>query len=284
MRDRRFLSDYSLEITASDIGRLGDARERLAPGANVFIPYLPGDNLDKLATTAERVRLIGLTPVPHISARRIKSRSELERFLARLHDTAITDRVFVIAGDLSAPIGPYEDALAVIRSGLFAKFGVRQVGIGGYPEGHPQINNDILSRAMMDKLSVIAAEGQVGEIVTQFSFDADNVLDWLARLRSDHIEAPVRIGIPGPANVQSLLRFAARCGVAASTKVMAKYGVSIARLLSTATPDLLVKNLAAHFDPAEHGIVKAHLYTFGGVGAAASWAAAHEESIEAASR
>jgi methylenetetrahydrofolate reductase (NADPH) len=108
-------------------------------------------------------------------------------------------------------------------------------------------------------------------IVTQFAFDADPVLNWLEGLRAAGIKALVRVGIPGPASVKTLLGFAARCGVGASTKVMAKYGVSITRLLTTAGPDKLVEDFARKLDPERHGDVLFHLYPFGGLEAAAKW-------------
>jgi methylenetetrahydrofolate reductase (NADPH) len=274
MNPRWFLDDYSLEITAGDVGRLGSARADIPLLTLVSITFLPRDNVDDLARVAASVRQLGFVPVPHISARRIKSRDELVRFLSRLRDEADVTRVFVIAGDPSSPLGPYDDALSVIRSGLLADYGVHHVGIAGYPEGHRQITEDRLSRALHSKLAAIRQAGQSAEIVTQFVFDAEAVLTWLGRLRAEGADATLRVGLPGPASVQSLLRFAARCGVGASAKVIAKYGASISQLLSTATPDLLVNTLAERIDPTTYGSVKAHLYPFGGIGKAAEWAAA----------
>jgi methylenetetrahydrofolate reductase (NADPH) len=195
------------------------------------------------------------------------------RFLSKLRDIADVTRVFVIAGDLSAPLGPFDDALAIIRSGLLRRYGFRHVGIAGYPEGHQQITDGNLLHAMVDKLAALADAGHGTEIVTQFLFDADTVLAWLTRLRADGVYAPVRIGLPGPTSVQSLLRFAARCGVAVSASVMAKYGVSITRLFSTAKPDIMLNELAGRMDSSAHGIVKVHLYPFGGLAKTAEWAA-----------
>lgn len=284
MNPGRFLHDYSLEITGSDVVRLSEARGDMPAGTAVSITYLPGNDVDALAVVAAHVRQLGLTPVPHISARRLRSQGELLRFLGRLRDEAAVDRVFVVAGDPPKPLGPYRDALAVIESGVLAEYGIRHVGIAGYPEGHPQIETTILDVAMRAKLAAISAAGQSAEIVSQFAFDGETVLDWLARLRAFGVDAPVRIGLPGPASVQSLLRFAARCGVGASAKVMSKYGVSLGRLMNTATPDALAATLARGVDPALHGSVKAHLYPFGGIAKATAWAAALADFGEDARR
>jgi methylenetetrahydrofolate reductase (NADPH) len=177
----------------------------------------------------------------------------------------------VVAGDLATPAGPYFDALAVIKSGLLGKYGVRNVGISGYPEGHPDFSTQKLWQALRDKRQALTDLGHSYDIVTQFGFDAKPVLDWLAELRDSGVTAPVRIGVPGPASVKTLLRFAARCGVGASASVMAKYGVSIAKLLNTAGPDALVAELAGSLDPARHGEVFMHLYPFGGLTKTAQW-------------
>jgi methylenetetrahydrofolate reductase (NADPH) len=108
-------------------------------------------------------------------------------------------------------------------------------------------------------------------VVTQFGFDAEPILAWLAQLREANVHGLVRVGVPGPANVKTLLRFAARCGVGASTKVMSKYGVSITRLLTTAGPDALIEDLARGLSPARHGEVLLHFYPFGGLKTTAEW-------------
>lgn len=220
---------------------------------------------------AARLRQLGFIPVPHISARRLKSEVELESFLDALRREAGIDHAFIVAGDPPQPLGPYEDALAVIRSGLLAKYGIRRVGISGYPEGHSDIGNEKLWQAKRDKQAAIEDQGHDFAIVTQFGFDADPILRWLEEVRKAGVHALVRVGVPGPASVQTLLRYAARCGVGASAKVMSKYGVSITRLLTTAGPDALIKDLARGFDPARHGHVLLHFYPFGGLRTTAEW-------------
>src|SRR3982074_1287405 len=67
------------------------------------------------------------------------------------------------------------------------------------------------------------------------------------------ILATVRVGLPGPASVKTLLRFARRCGVGATASVMAKYGVSITQLLNTAGPSALIDEFLEHLNPSIHG-------------------------------
>jgi methylenetetrahydrofolate reductase (NADPH) len=262
---------YSIEMTAKDGSALREAKDLIPRGTSVSITFLGGETTCARVAAASQARSHGFSPRPHISARRIASESELETFLADLTEQAQIDRAFVVAGDLARPAGPYFDALAVIRSGLLGKYGVRHVGISGYPDGHPDFPEEKLWHALRDKHHALTDLGHSYDIVTQFGFDAKPVLDWLQKLRDGGITAPVRVGVPGPASVKTLLRFAARCGVGASASVMAKYGVSITRLLNTAGPDALISELAARIEPARHGEIFIHFYPFGGLLRTAQW-------------
>jgi methylenetetrahydrofolate reductase (NADH) len=268
----RLMAAYSIEMTAKDGDALRDAKDLIRQGTSVSITFLAGETAPARVAAATQVRSYGFSPRPHLSARRIASEAELESFLADLAAQAQIDRVLVVAGDLAQPAGPYVDALAVIRSGLLARHGVRNVGISGYPEGHPDFPAEQLWQALRDKHQALTDLGHTYDIITQFGFDSAPVLDWLAKLRDGGITAPVRVGVPGPASVKTLLRFAARCGVGASASVMAKYGVSITRLLNTAGPDALISELAGSLDPAKHGEVFIHFYPFGGLAKTAQWA------------
>ncbi len=271
LASQELLRDYSLEITAKDIANFTEAAPHLARGTAVSITFLPGDEPDMRVSTAAAVKELGFEPVSHISARRLRSSEELETFLARLTGEAGVNRVFVVAGDPPQPEGPYEDALSIIRTGLLEKYGIRRVGISGYPEGHPDISDDTLWRALKDKHAAIREAGHEVDITTQFGFDAEPVLAWLERVRQEGIDARVRVGIAGPTSVKTLLRYAARCGVGASAKVMSKYGTSILNLLNTAGPDRIVEEFAASLDKTRHGDVTVHFYPFGGVKKTAEW-------------
>jgi len=274
----RMVDGYSLEMTAKDGANLIEAQTLIPAGTSISITYLPGEDLDARVAAASLVRKLGFTPVPHISARRIPSVAALNEYLQRLKDGASIDRAFVVAGDLSETLGPYGDALSLIDSGLLQEHGVRKIGIAGYPEGHPEIEQDKLWEALRMKVRCLSAAGIPYEIATQFAFDPGPVLEWLKRIRAEGIEGRVRIGVPGPANVKTLLRFAGRCGVGASTKVMAKYGLSLTKLLSTTGPDNLLEEFKLLLDPAVHGDVQFHFYPFGGFSRTATWVHAYGRS------
>lgn len=267
----RLLSSYSLEMTAKDTPDLTEAAQAIAHGTRMSVTFLPGEDQAARVRAAVAARQLGLVPIPHLSARRLASHGELDGYLGQLVEQAAVDHVFVIAGDLPEPAGPFGDALSIIASGLLEKHGIRHVGISGYPEGHPGIPSDKLWAAMRDKHAALRARGMDVSVITQFGFDAAPMLPWLREVRALGIDAPVYLGVPGPASLKTLLRFAARCGVEASAKVMARYGLSLTRLLGTAGPDALVEDLAAALDPAEVGDARLHFYPFGGFGKTTDW-------------
>jgi methylenetetrahydrofolate reductase (NADPH) len=71
--------------------------------------------------------------------------------------------------------------------------------------------------------------------------------------------------------VRRLLGYATRFGVGTSASVARKYGFSLTNLMGTAGPDRFLHALADRYDPARHGVVKVHFYTFGGLRATAEW-------------
>lgn len=270
----RLLDGFSLEMTGKDVDAVRQAAPRLAPGTRVNVTYLANEDLGMRVAAAQAVRSLGLVPVPHVSARRLASRDQLVELLASLQAVDASSDVFVVGGDPPAPEGPFSDALSVIRSGLLQEHGVAHVGISGYPEGHPEITDAALWSALSEKAAALADASLDASIITQFSFDPDAVVAWIAAVRSRGVNLPIRVGVPGPAGVKRLLGYARRFGVGTSTGMVRKYGLSLTNLAGTAGPDRFVRALAAQLDPGAHGDVRLHLYAFGGLVATAEWAQA----------
>ncbi len=261
---------YSLEMTAKDIASLQEAAPLIEPATPVAVTFLPGEEPRARVEAAKAVRALGLEPMPHFSARRITSREAFETYLNDVVREADVKRCFVIAGDPPEPEGPFADSSALIDTGAFERAGIQAIGIGGHPEGHPNMTAQQCWDVLKLKCDDIERRGMAPLIVTQFAFDSDAMLGWLKELRQRGLEAPVRLGVPGPAGIKTLLRFASRCGVGASASVMSKYGLSITNLLGSAGPDKLVDALAAGIGP-DHGKVRLHFYPFGGMKRTVEW-------------
>ncbi|WP_406333946.1 methylenetetrahydrofolate reductase [Streptomyces sp. NBC_00203] len=267
------LEDFSLEMTGKDVPKLQEASDTIPQGTRVNVTFLGNEDLRMRLDAARAVKRLGFVPVPHLSARRLASQADLEKFLAGLRADGTGENVFVVGGDPARPEGPYEDALSVIRTGLLQEYGVRHVGISGYPEGHPAIPDRALWSALEDKHTDLAQGELSGSVITQFGFDADPVLAWIEDVRRRGIGLPIRIGVPGPAGVRRLMTYAARFGVGTSAAIAKKYGFSLTNLIGTAGPDRFLHTLASHYDPGRHGEVKLHFYTFGGLRTTSEWVA-----------
>ncbi|WP_406150779.1 methylenetetrahydrofolate reductase [Streptomyces sp. NBC_01012] len=271
--NRPLLTDFSLEMTGKDVSGLEEAGPAIPAGTRINITFLGNEDLRTRLDAARAVRRLGFVPVPHVSARRLGSRAALEEFLAGLRADGTSADVFVVGGDPGRPEGPYEDALALIETGLLRRYGARHVGISGYPEGHPAISDDVLWAALREKSARLTEQGLATSVITQFAFDVDPVLAWIEEARRRGVMAPVRIGVPGPAGIRRLMSYASRFGVGTSASIAKKYGFSITNLMGTAGPDRFLRALAERYDPLLHGEVKLHFYTFGGLTATSEWIA-----------
>jgi len=262
---------YSLEVSSRSARDLDACRTHLEKGSDVYINFIAGDDLGAKLRCAAALRASGFRPVPHIGARHLSSAAQLDDLLARLAGEAGVDRALLIGGDAAAAAGPFDSSLAVLASGALAKHGFRAAGFAGYPEGHPAIAEPVLKRALAEKLALAAAQGIEPFIVTQFCFEPAAVTVWLTSLRRDGIAAPVRVGLAGPANVATLVRFALRCGVTNSLRALTGRADRFLRLVTDSAPDGLVRGLAEAAEPAA-AIAGLHFFPFGGVAKSARWA------------
>jgi methylenetetrahydrofolate reductase (NADPH) len=273
------LDDFSMEMTGKDVAKVENAAGVIPPGTRINVTFLENEDLAMRITAAAAVKRLGFTPVPHISARRIKSQDMLEEYLSALRDIEAADNVLIIGGDPTVPMGPYEESLAVIESGVLQQYGVKHISMGGHPSGDPNIPADALIPALQNKAAALSKLNVPGAIITQVDFDVDRVLQWIAEVREAGVDLPIRVGVPGPASVKLLLGFASRLGISTSTTIAKKYGLSVTNLLGKAGPENFIRDLQAGLDPAKHGVVKLHFYTFGGFKTTAEWIANHRQDF-----
>jgi methylenetetrahydrofolate reductase (NADPH) len=267
-----FMARASFETTRPMLSDVEALRTEIAPKTPIYISAVPRRELAAQIDIATRLAAAGFEPVPHIAARRFASGAELDRHLGGLTDEAGVRRVLVIGGDHAAPAGPFFAAIEVIDSGLLQSRGIVEVGIAGYPDGHPRLGATELDRALAAKLEAAAETGLAVHIVTQFGFSAAAILSWIGRLRDQGIDLPLRIGLAGPTTLSGLLRYARICGVTASAQGLMRHTGLAKQLFGMVTPDSLLRPLAEAM--ATRTCVAPHIFSFGGLAAAARWAAA----------
>ncbi len=260
----------SIEISPRDELAGEKLRDLFAPGTTVFINHPASVTHHDIVAACAKLRRAGFTPVPHIAARRLASFTQANDFLRRAAGEAEVTAALLIAGDPDLPAGPFPDSLALLASGVVERHGLRRVAFAGYPEGHPNIGAAVLAGSLRSKIELACRNGLGVWLVTQFGFEAAPIKRWIAALRADGIECPVRVGIAGPASVMTLAKFAVRCGVGASLRALARGHTAFARILVEARPDAVIDTLVASEDVGAP-IDALHVFTFGGVRATAKW-------------
>jgi methylenetetrahydrofolate reductase (NADPH) len=269
-----FVAGFSLEATRPSAEEVA-ALAAIAPsGTRVYLSAVPKRPAQEAIEAAAQLRKAGLEPVPHLAARGFASARALDDFLARISGEAAVVRLLIIAGDHEEPAGGFRSALEVIDGGALQRHGIREIGIAGYPDGHPRILQQDLHRALAAKIRSAEATGMAVHIVSQFCFDAQAIAQWIAHLRDFGLEHPVRIGFAGPTDLATLLRYAKRCGVRASAQALARQAGLLRQLFAMSAPDALVRALAQARTQLHLGDVAAHFFSFGGVLRTARWAEA----------
>lgn len=267
-----FLTDYSIEITPHDTGKLDDIRAAVPQGTAVYVAHPPGVPIDDIVALAGRVQQMGLKATPHIIARKLESREQLERALARCQELGIHNALCV-AGDITADKPAYNSSLEVLETGLFGKYGFREVGVAGHPEGSKAIGEERVEQALRGKAAFAEKADFKLYFATQFGFEPQPFIDWEAATTAKGIKMPIHVGMPGPASLRQLAKFAMLCGVGASMRMLTTRTSAMANLLSTQAPDEMVTALAKHkgANPGSR-FQKVHFFAFGGVVKTARWA------------
>jgi methylenetetrahydrofolate reductase (NADPH) len=268
-----FLRGASLEATRPDARDADALKAALPSGTPVYLSSVPSRPQEELIGQAALVHAAGLEPVPHLAVRNFATTDALAQLVARLTDAGVR-RMLVIAGDSAERAGPFLGALEAIDSGLISRGGIVDIGIAGYPDGHPRIAAHELERVLAAKLEAAAQTGLKVHIVTQFCLDAAPIVAWVRRLRDQGIDQPVRIGLAGPTSLAALMRYAKRCGVRASAQGLARNAGLMKSLLGASAPDGIIRALVEANRDGDLGDIAPHLFSFGGIGATARWIAA----------
>ncbi|HWV55767.1 methylenetetrahydrofolate reductase [Pseudorhodoplanes sp.] len=270
---RAFLTDFSLEVTRPKLTDLEAIRDSAGAGIRVYVSAIPTRPSAELIEQSAMVRKVGLEPIPHIAVRNYTSRDELSGIIGRLASEAGVRHVLVISGDRGDSSGPFTASLEIIESGILQQHGITNVSIAGHPDGHPVVANDVMYRALLAKIEAAEQSGLTADIVTQFAFDANGITRWVMKMRDLGIEAPIRIGLAGPTNLTTLLKYAQRCGVKASIGGITKHAGLVKNLFGVSAPDSIVRVLAGENAAGSLGSVAVHYFSFGGVAATSKWAA-----------
>ena len=247
------------------------ALDELPSGATVAITASPEKGLDltvdrcvEVATERE------LEVVPHLAARAVRDREQLDALIGRFSDAGIED-LFVPGGDNKKPAGEYTSSFELLQDLDELGHDFAEIGITGYPEGHPLIDDDTLDEALAQKAPYATY------IVTQICFDPEAVVDWIAGIRQEGIELPVYVGVPGVMKTERMLNISRKVGVGESIKFVRKTTGIIGMMKQLIggkgryRPDELVDGIAPFATNESYAIEGVHLYTFNEVADCETW-------------
>ncbi len=253
-----------------------DAQSRFLPdGATVTVTASPAKPIEATVELSVRLAERGFRAVPHLAARMIRDRAHLRAILASLASGGV-ERAFVVGGDAQEP-GAFPDGLSLLRAMAEVGHQLTEIGIPGYPQGHPTIPDERLLAALAEKQPYATA------MTTQLCFDAASIRTWLAARRADGISLPVNFGIPGVADLHKLIEISARIGVRDSGRFLARNSALVGRILRPGgyRPDGLLAELAPLIlDPAAN-VQGLHLYTFNQVETTEEWRQAYLAGLAA---
>ena len=268
---------WSIEVTPNAAKKIDSFSELLQKNTTVNVTFLPNSNHLETIEVCERLFNDGMNPVPHISSRSIKNFDELDSFVKQLSQTSNVSEVLVISGSSNSPIGEFHETMQILNSGILPKYNIKKVGVAGHPEGSSDISDTLIKDALKRKYEWSLKEDISLYVETQFSFDARSVLSWEKSIRNEGIKLPIRIGIPGPANIKTLFQFAKSSCVGASIRMIAKQSRNFSKLLMVQAPDKYIFDLANGINQDKKCMIEnLHFYPFGGFKRTVEWASGLE--------
>lgn len=216
--------------------------------------------------TAITLREKGYTVAPHVPARLVSGPEKLDAVVSRLEDEGI-NRIFIVAGDADKAEGEFHEALDLFRALERRGHHFDNIGIGGYPEGHALFPSRDIDQALRDKSQY------ANRILTQICFSADTFIEWSKRIKSEGVDLPVHVGMPGPVSRQKLMRISASIGLGQSANFLKKQKNMFWRFFSPSgyDPTKLLKGLVQHRSIADTTISGLHINTFNDLASTENW-------------
>jgi methylenetetrahydrofolate reductase (NADPH) len=223
----------------------------------------PKHGPDLSVDVGTQLRTFGHDVTIHLCSRMVRDHAHLDELLARMAEAGIDD-VFLVGGDAPEPLGEFSSAVQLMP--LIHEHPNRPpaLGIAGYPERHPLIDDAALAEALEQKLPY------ADYVTTQLCFEPEPILHFARQ-----IDLPVIVGMPGIVDPKRLLEISVKVGVGPSLRYLRKQS-GIRRFFKlSGSADALYDALAPHADTIE-GF---HYFTFNRLLDTWNWERAKRTSI-----
>ncbi len=278
------MSRVGLRLPGSGLRQLGpllaNARYEIFPAASaeaavleavprdvvVTVTASPTRGLEPTLAMTERLAAAGYRVVPHLSARLVRDAAHLREVVARLATIGVDD-VFIPAGDADPPAGEFTSALDLLEHLASLGNPFERVGITGYPETHPKIEDDVTVQAMWDK------RRHATYIVSNLCFDPATLRQWIVRIRRRGVTLPLLVGLAGPVDRARLVQMATKIGVADSARFVAGHSSAFVKLSTPGAyqPERLLDKVGGTLAAPESLVTGLHVFTFNQVANAEQW-------------
>src|SRR5262245_9381640 len=260
----RILADPTFKL--SPIRNVHEQAAAIPRGRTVSVTASTHKPIEATVEVAIELEYAGLRAIPHLAARQFRDRAHLAAVLDRLEDGGI-DRAFIVGGDAPDP-GEFPDGLSLLRAMADAGRLPDELGCPCYPQGHPNIPAEALDRALRDKAPFVQY------MTTQLCFDPRAIAAFIAEQRAEGNSLPVKLGMPGVAEIPRLLSISARIGVKDASKFVLRNARFVGQLLRSGgiyRPVDLLRKLEPVIDDLAASVIGLHVYTFNNVAATEDW-------------
>jgi methylenetetrahydrofolate reductase (NADH) len=237
--------------------------EHVPRDLTMTITASPTKGLEPTLDLSERLAGHGYDVVPHLSARLVRDPAHLAEIAARLREIGVRD-VFAVGGDAEEPHGVFEGAPELLDTLAELDHPFERIGIAGYPESHPFLDDETTIAALSAKAS------HASYVTSQVCFDPRVTAQWIEDVWARGTRLPVYVGVPGAVSRSKLLRVSTRIGIGDSLRFLRKNGGFAGRFLRGGfSPDPLIDGLGPVLDTEK--VAGFHVFTFNDVEDTEAW-------------
>lgn len=263
--------EASIEINVQDVPHLGAAKKFLTAGTRVYVSHLPKQSWQATVDACRAVRAAGFEPTPHVPVRLLSDAESFDRLLGDFVSQAQVRDLLLISGDYADAVGPFMQVAQVMRTGLLAQHGLSNVSVAGHPEGHPKVALEEIRRAEAEKAATAQRLGLNLTFATQFFFEHEPFLAWVADMRKRGVQSRMVGGLAGPAGLATLFKFAVRCGAGPSIRALGARPTSLMKLVGDRGPEAVLRGLAEARVAGTSDFSGIHMFCFGGFLKTSEW-------------
>ncbi len=254
--------NVSIEISPNE-ARLFTADQNVLPhGSRVFLPHIKGKSLREHVEAAKSLKQLGYVPVPHFGARNYDTEKDYVDHVEAHAQNGVENALFLGGNPLVAS-GTLLNAERLLNHPVLGGTPIRTAFIGAYPEGHPEISDVELRRALERKLELCDRKGLCPHVVSQFSFDGKVIGRWAKGLHTEFAGLPICIGVAGVTSFPRLIKFGVRCGIGPSLAMLRRSAGSLLNVLADKDPADVIAGFEESY-PVPNGPLALHFFPFGG--------------------